>query len=132
MTIRNGSNFPLVNGAAMPAVPGACGAVASFLQPLTAKTVTKSTVNYRIVETPTMVNFLGNLQPFTERQLLIKPEGQRAWSWYTLFTDTTLALSLDDVIVIGAVQYRVKSLKDWSAAGYFEYQVIEDWTGAGP
>lgn len=68
--------------------------------------------------------FEGSLQPLHPRELLVKPEGQRAWKWWTLFTD--LELQKDWVITdIDGIKYRVMSSSDWRNAGFRQYQLIE-------
>lgn len=68
--------------------------------------------------------FQGVLEPLSPQRLLIKPEGQRTWKWWTLLTD--LQLQLDDQVKdqMGKL-YRVVTLRDWSQAGYYEYEILE-------
>lgn len=69
--------------------------------------------------------FEGVLQPLPDRRLLIKPEGQRTWKWWTLWARK--ALVLDDVVVDKeGLSYRIMSVKDWSNSDYFEYDLTEN------
>lgn len=88
--------------------------------------VKKTVTDYQIVESPvTVLFFQGCLQPIPPRKLLIKPEGQRSWKWWTLYSQQLLDT---DWIVQDpdAKQYRVMSVTDWGNAGYFEYELTEN------
>jgi hypothetical protein len=87
---------------------------------------------FQAVETPIYVNFRGVIQPYTERQLLLKPEGQRAWTWFTLHSDPVLTLEVDDVVLWNSKQTRVMSRKDYTLYGFIEYSLVQDWIRSGP
>lgn len=69
-------------------------------------------------------SFEGILQPMRKRDLIIKPEGQRSWRWWTLFTEQKLE---PDSIVVDpdGFPYRVVSTGNWDNAGYGEYDLTE-------
>lgn len=113
-------------------VPDVSGAMLNWFQPLTFTTIVKTVINFQVVETPTDVTYLGVWQPFTEKQIMYKPEGQRAWSWYWLHAEPGLILKPDDVVTYLGVQFRVRSQKDYRLYGYVEYQLTEDYIGSGP
>ena len=87
--------------------------------------VAKAAVDFDVVETKAnVVWFSGTFQPLPSRRLLLKPEGQRSWKWWTLWTATKL--NLDDVVKDKCnKQYRVMSSDDWDAAGYYCYELLE-------
>lgn len=67
------------------------------------------------------------LQPMPARQLAMKPEGERTWKWWTIWTTETL--ELDDYVTDGdGRNFRVKSEADWSAGGYAQYDLVQDFT----
>lgn len=129
-TIANAANRPLFAKAGT--VPDVSGALQDWYQLLIFTKVAKIVEGFQVVETPTPINFRGVIQPFTERQLLLKPEGQRAWSWLLMHSDPVLTLQVDDVAVWNGKQTRVMSRKDFGLYGYVEYQLVQDWTGSGP
>lgn len=127
MTIQNGNSRPV--GGRLPQVTAA---LRGLMQPITVEVLTKTVVNMQVVETPTPYNIMGVVQPFTDRQLMLRPEGERGWTWLLLHVDPSTPLSLDDVVIYKGKQTRVMALKDWTAYGYLELHCCQDYTGAGP
>lgn len=127
MTIKNGSSLPL--GAAT--LPNVSGALGGLLQPVTFVKIVKTVVDFKVVETRTEIAGRGVIQPFNDRQLQLKPEGQRAWTWLQMHADASLALDVDDVVTYAGKPTRVMSVKDFGVYGYLEYQLVQDYTEAG-
>jgi hypothetical protein len=129
-TVANAANRPLFDKPGT--LPDVSGAMQDYYEPMTFEQVTKTTVGFQVKESATPITFRGMIQPFTERQLFLKPEGQRAWTWFLLYADPSLSLNVDDIIVWEGVQTRVMGRKDYALYGYMEYHLVQDWTGAGP
>lgn len=129
-TIANGANTPI--NIRTGTVPDVSGALQDWFQPMVFTQVVKTVVGFEVVETPTTINFQGVVQPFTERQLMLKPEGERAWTWFWLHAEPQLTLQVDDVVNWLGKQTRVASRKDYALYGYVEYHLVQDWTGSGP
>jgi hypothetical protein len=87
--------------------------------------VTKDPVDFQMEElTSDATTFFAVMAPIPEQKLLVKPEGQRSWMWWSLWTRT--ALNVDDIVVDAAnVRFRVMSVHQWGAAGFREYQLTE-------
>lgn len=130
MIIGNGKNTPL--NALAGTVPQVGDAMLDWFQPMVFEPVVKTVSGFQVVETTTPIQFMGVWQPLTERQLMMKPEGQRAWSWFWVHADPSLILQVDSVITYLGVQYRVMTHKDFRLYGYVEYHLVQDWEGAGP
>lgn len=129
--IKQGKDTPL-GEQPQGSVPQMGQTLDQWLQPLTVGIVTKTIKNFQSVETMVQYTFRGVWQVFTARQLMLKPEGQRAWSWYMIHTQTDLVLKVDDVFEYKGKQYRVMLKKNYSLYGYFEYDVVQDWENSGP
>lgn len=129
-TIQNGKNTPLNTNSGT--VPNVNGAMLQWFQPMIFTVVTKIVVGGEVIETGTPVNFRGVIQPLSNRDLLIKPEGERAWTWYMLHADPSLSLNVDDVVSYLGQQTRVMARKDYRLYGYVYYELIQDYTGSGP
>lgn len=130
MVIANAANQPLF--AKSGTVPDMSGALTDYFQPLVFTLVKKTTVGFQVVETPRSINFRGVIQPFTSRQLQIKPEGERAWTWFTVHADPSLSLDVDDVVTYNGKQTRIMGRKEYGLYGFVEYEIVQDYTGAGP
>jgi hypothetical protein len=129
-TIANGKNVPL--NVKTGTVPDVSGGMKDTFQPMVFEKVVKTVVGFSVHETAVPTNFMGNWQPLTPRQLALKPEGQRAWSWFLLFADPVLTLQVDEVVNWLGKQTRVMSRKDYGLYGYVAYELVQDWTGSGP
>lgn len=129
-TIANGANRPLNTQAGT--VPDVSGAMKDWFQPMVFTQVVKTNVGFQAVETSIDTNFMGVIQPLSERKLALKPEGERSWTWLWLHADPVLSLNTDEVVTYLGVQTRVMARKDYELYGYVEYELVQDWVGAGP
>lgn len=129
--IINAANTPL-NQAANGTVPDVSGAMTDWLQPLTFKLVGKIINGFQVVETDTPILLYGVIQPLDKRRLALKPEGERAWTWFELVAQPQPKLQVDDVVDYLGVQTRVMAQGDDTIYGYVNYELVQDWTGAGP
>lgn len=129
--MTNAADIPL--NANSGGVPNVADAMYGYFQPMTFGLVAKErSSNFEVVETQTEISFLAVWQPLTERQLMMKPEGERKWSWYWMHAEIGCILQPDDVVTYLGVQYRVMTQKNYSLYGYVEYHLVDDYTGAGP
>jgi len=129
-TIQNGKNTPL--DVQTGTVPNVGGALLDWFQPMVFERVVKTTVNFQVVETATQINFRGVIQPLKTRDLILKPEGQRAWTWLWLHSDPSLSLNVDEVVLYLGKQTRIMARQNYTIYGYVEYHLVQDWTGSGP
>ncbi len=129
-TIKNAADTPL--NVQTGTVPNVGGAMLNWFQPMTFELVTKSVVAFQAYEVGSEIAFWGVIQPLSNRDLLLKPEGQRAWTWLMLHAEPQLALNVDEVVKYLGVQYRIMGRKDYTLYGYVTYDLVQDWTGAGP
>lgn len=83
---------------------------------------------FDVVETVKSVEyFQGSLQPLHPRKLLIKPEGERRWKWWSLWTRAEIPVG-NYVRDTQGKQYKVMSKADWSEADYQEYEIVQSST----
>lgn len=130
ITIKNAANNPLF--AVGGTTPDVSGALQGYFQNMQFIPVLKTVLGFQSLETPNPIDFQGVIQPYTERQLMLLPEGQRAWTWLLLHADTSLVLQVDDVVTWNGKQTRVMTRKDFGLYGYVEYRLVQDWENAGP
>lgn len=129
--IYNAGSVPL-NKQPQGDVPDVSGALTSYFQPMVFERVTKTNTGFQAVEVGNPLNFQGVIMPFNQRQLLMKPEGERAWTWWMLFAELGLLLQVDDVVIWRGKQYRVMTRGNYELYGYAGYEIVTDWTGSGP
>lgn len=89
--------------------------------------IQKQTVNFQLVERERSVSFLGVIQPLKARDLMLKPEGERAWTWNKVHADPSLQLKVDDVIKYLDTRFRVMARTDYKIYGYIRYELVQDW-----
>lgn len=109
-------------------LPNVQGAMANWFQPLKFAKIIKEVVNFQVVETQVITNFMGVRQPMKPKDLEIMPEGQRAWSWEMIHAYPDLVLAVDDIIYFNGVPYRVMNKHDWTEYGYLRYDIKQDYT----
>lgn len=99
--------------------------VDSFSESIKFACIGKTTEDFEVIEnTNDVIEFDGVMQPLPARKLVIKPEGQRSWKWWTLWTETLL--NLDDVVRDDdGRQFRVMTQSDWRKGGYLEYEIAQ-------
>lgn len=123
--------IPPVNGSFYD-FPDVSEALMGWLQPMIFNLLTKSVDGFINKEVGVPYFFQGVWQPFTSEQLIMKPEGQRSWEWVMVHSLNNLPLKNDDVIYYEGVQYRVTRKLNYTKYGYYEYEIVNDYSGAGP
>lgn len=124
--INNAASKPLFAKAGT--VPDVSGALQDYYQSMVFNLITKTVVGGQVVEIQNPLNFRGVIQPFTGRQLLLKPEGQRAWNWFLMNSDPGLTLKADDIVIWNNRPTRVMAKKSFYLYGFDEYHLVQDWT----
>lgn len=128
--INNAKDVPL--NANSGTVPDMSGTLQDWYQKMTFGVITKTVTDFQVVESVVEIQFMGVWQALDNRKLMLKPEGQRAWSWYTLHSQPTINLKVDDIIIYLTRQYRVMSKKNFSLYKFQRYELIGDWEESGP
>lgn len=111
-------------------LPNLSGVLRGWTKIRTVKTVVKTIVEHRVVETPTNILVAMMLVPMPAETVNRKPKEQRSWKWWSVSTVAAeTALGIDDIIVKGSKQYRIIEIGDWSEGGIRKYGALEDYTG---
>ena len=123
--IQNASSIPL--NANSGTVPQMATALADWFQQLIFTKVSKSVVNFQVVEVTTDTAFMGVWQPYTAQQLQMRPQGQRNWKWFTVHAEIGLRLSPDEIVEYLGERFRVMDVLDYKLYGYMEYHLLQDY-----
>lgn len=111
-------------------LPNVSDVIVSWFQPMTFKFLTDNIVDFENEPITVEVRSEGVIQPFTSKDLMAKPEGQRSWSWNMLHCLPDVVLKVGEYVLIDDVKYRVMKCTDYSDYGYLEYDVVEAFTKA--
>lgn len=124
--LQNGKDVSLFNG--ISGLPNMQDALEGLMQPVVAEKVLKQIFDGRVQETVCQVASTQAVkQPFTARQLSIRPEGQRAWPWFTIHIKTDFILKVDEIFKLNGIRFRVMEVYNFSEYGYMQYSVVQGY-----
>lgn len=113
--------------------PQMAGVFAGWQNSMTFKKVTDTIEDFENVKYETSYPFEGVFQPMRSQEINFKPEGQRDWKWWTLWTRTELAISNGDAIEdFNGIRYRVIRSNNWAQGGYYQFELVQDYTAVVP
>ena len=69
----------------------------------------------------------GVIQPFSDEELKLLPEGDRSWKNSMLHATDSVLLETNDDIEIRGIKYKVMGRKDYTDYGYLRYRIIETY-----
>ena len=107
--------------------PNMRGALIGLFRPIELTVVTTTIVDGLSKEVNRSINSAGLLQPMKARAIMLKPEGQRAFRWFTLHVGREIDLKPNDVVIRKGVPYRVMGKWPWEDAGFLKYELVEDY-----
>lgn len=81
-------------------------------------------------DTAQPLSFYGTIQPLKPREIELKPEGQRSFTWLQIHcqTNATTLIPGDSIKWKGQL-YKVMARIDYSLNGYVEYHIIKNYQG---
>ena len=126
-------SIPIINANTRPIgsfgfMPTMRHALSNWLRPMTGIAISKVIGDDGfVVETPTSTDFQGCLQPYPNRKLKMKPQGQWGWKWWTLYTTADIGYKLDDEFTVDGRKFRVMSDQDFMQADFYQYDLVEDY-----
>lgn len=112
-------------------MPKMSAAFAGWFQSITLQVVTQTVGADHFVQQATKsVTFKGTIQPLSPKQIALKPEGQRAWTWLQIHCEgTNLTFQDNDIITYNGQNYKIMATRDYSLNNYIEYHAIQDYQG---
>lgn len=128
--IKNGSDTKI--GDTNFNLPNMSSPLESWLQNLIFGVVTTEIVNYKAVEIKKDISFKGVWQPMSSTRVSQKPEREREFDWYLCHSKIDLQLKNNDIIKYRDRNFRIMSKGHYDDYGYFNYELVEVFTGVGP
>lgn len=110
-------------------LPNVASAIISWMIPMIFIGIDKTVVDYKVVETPVDISFMG-VWIEEKRDIDMEPHGQRSWRKFSCYSEVGLTLNIDEIICYLNKKYRVVSVEDYRLYGYLHYSLIEDYTEA--
>lgn len=104
--------------------------VRRWLRPLIIVRIQRPIVGYEVQEVQQRVSCLGMLQPFGNRELKMKAEGERSWDWQMLHTTPNVLLKNGEYVIVRGTKYRVMSNAMWTDYGYNTYELVQAYNKA--
>lgn len=112
------------------AMPQVSAAFSGWNSLITIVRITQTIVDGFPVDTENFIYFKGVIQPFSPRQLMLKPEGERAWTWLQIHCVAGKDnIEPNDKILYNGQRYKVMANNDYSLNGYTEYHAVLDFQG---
>lgn len=109
------------------ALPSVHTTLLGWLRPLILGRVTTQIVEGEAKQAVREQRCRGVIQPFNDRKLALKPEGERSWNWQMLHVTPEVKLANGEEFKIKETPYRVMSNKDYSEYGYITYELVQDY-----
>lgn len=122
--IQNASNFKLNNTNSN--LPNMSNTITSWFLNITLEKVERQLVgaDWQLV-TVGRVNTKGVVQPPSDIDLKILPEGTWNWEWLMLHCLPNADLQVNNFIKYDGKNYKIMSKKDYSKYGYIQYIILE-------
>ena len=128
---------PIFNASSVPQgqagwLPNMSGALETYMRPMTASRVITVGPNadtgfLPILQEESPTDFGGCFLPYPSRDLYMKPEKQRAWKWWRLYTNSDLCLKENDRVIVDGRKFTVMKDSDFYQAGFYKYSLVEGY-----
>ena len=82
-------------------------------------------------ETKQEISVRGVVQPPSDKDLKILPEGSWAWEWLMLHCLPDTQIDVNQFVRYDGTVYKVMKKKDWSKYGYVRYYLLEAFIAEG-
>ncbi len=109
-------------------MPQQRASIGRWAQLMTFKKITQTVTDGLVVNADEEVCFRGVLQPLSPREIQLKPEGQRAWTWLRLQCFTSCPpFNVNDRVQYDGREYKIMAELDYTLSGCREYHVVKDY-----
>lgn len=96
--------------------------------------ITQQIIDGFVRDIPHEIPFHGVVQPLSPKQIALKPEGERAWTWLQVHVQASSPVKLtpNDRFLYNCVAYKVMARLDYTADNYIEYHAVQDYQNGQP
>jgi hypothetical protein len=109
-------------------MPNVSGALSGWLSTFTFRVRKDVVTDGLVTHQETDYTMQGMMQPLNNAAIMLKPEGQRSWNWFTFHTvSSSPSLDVNDVIIYNGVAYKIMGQYDWHLNGYMEYHIVAEY-----
>ncbi len=110
-------------------MPQISAAFSGWLSPIVLMKITQVIDNGFPIDVSEEIRFKGVVQPLSPKQLMLKPEGQRAFEWLLICCPAAqrVNLNVNDRIVYNGQKYKVMGQNNYSQSGFIEYHAVQDY-----
>lgn len=117
-----------LEGCNLSGMPQITSAFGGWMQRVSLTKVAQS-INDGLVENSELqITFTGTIQPLSPKELMLKPDYERAWTWLQIHcVSGRLDLNPNDIIVYNGKNYKIMAIKDYSLNSYIEYHAVADY-----
>lgn len=97
----------------------------NWLSTVQMKVIKTTAVDYEAQENTISIPVLEMvIEPMSPRAVERKPEGERLWKWLDAWCKQEIIIDTELQAPDGK-QYRVQSVNDWSAAGFWKAELVQ-------
>lgn len=109
-------------------MPQMKAAFSGWTQKITLTRITQSIVDGLDTETSTTLTYQGTIQPLSVKQLMLKPEGLRAFKWLEIHcVNGGTKLDDGDFIIYNGERFKIMGVWDYSLNNYMQYNAVKDF-----
>jgi hypothetical protein len=110
-------------------MPQMQAAFAGWSAPIQIQLITQTVLDDGSVkDTTDPFNLRGVIQPLKPKEVALKPEGERAWSWYQMhIVGDAKGLKVTNKILWRGQRFKIMASKNYSQNNFWEFHMVEDY-----
>ncbi len=91
--------------------------------------ITQQVIDGLVQDIAHQIPFHGIVQPLSPKQIALKPEGERAWTWLQVHIQASSPVKIDtnDRFIYNCCKYKVMGRLDYAANNYIELHAVQDF-----
>ncbi len=110
-------------------MPNVASVFMNWMSQVQMKVITVEPVDFEAFEeTDNILTFMAVIVPMKPTTVQRKPENLRIWKWWEMWSTVKFR---DNTVVQdpNGVEFRIESVEDWSQAGFYHSEMVEQVRG---